>query len=132
MSRSVRESDYTQAGGAATNANFTGHWIKLADLVSIGFQVNLTGTGNPTGTFTFEVTDDPDPVNRATMTPTPVSTSGWQGGVTNPAGTGAALNFLAWADPCPRAEWGRFKYTASSGGSASKLLQIAFSGQGRG
>jgi hypothetical protein len=115
--------DYTQAGGAATNANFTGPWLDMSGMASIAFQVVMTGTGSPVGTWGVDVTDDDDPVNAASLGSTPLTLTSSMT-AQNPSGNGAAVNYLFVFSPRPDARWIRFKYTAASGGSASKLLQI--------
>lgn len=115
--------DYTRAGGAATNATFTGDWVPLFGLASIAWQVVMAGTGSPVGTFGVDVSCDEDPVNNPVLGPTPLTLTSSMT-AQNPTGTGAAVNYLFDFSPRPGARWIRFTYTAASGGSASKLLKI--------
>ena len=123
-----RRLDYT-GGAVPTNASFVGNWVLVEDCNSIGFDVSLTGTGSPTGTWGADVTDEryanvfngndggiTKPITALTLTAAMTAQ--------NPAGTTANINYLFMFDPCPRAKWMRFKYTAASGGSASNLLTI--------
>jgi len=117
------QSDYTRAGGVATNASFTGDWVPLFALASIGWQVVMTGTGNPVGTFGVDISCDEDPVNKPVLGATPLTLTSAMT-AQNPTGTGAAVNYLFDFSPRPDARWIRFNYVATSGGSASKLLLI--------
>lgn len=110
--------DYTKAGGAPSNASFTGEWIPLYGMGAIGFQAVMPNTGAPNGTFSAEITDDEDPVNNPILgaTPLPALTGG--------AVAGGPVNAYFNFDPRPSARWMRLKYTFASGGSASKVLQI--------
>jgi len=86
----------------------------------------MTGTGAPVGTWGADVTDDENPNGSsyvASLGATPLTLTSAMS-AQNPAGDSANINFLFSFDPVPPAKWIRFKYTATSGGSASKLLKV--------
>ncbi len=119
--------NYTPGGCVATNATFTGPWIPIRNNGAVGFQVKLTGTSSPTGTWGADVTDDDDPNNAVALGAAPLTLSSAQT-AQNPAGDAANIAFLFQFDPAPPARWMRFKLTISGGGSASKLLCIGVAG----
>ena len=114
--------------GVATNASFTGPWIKVEDASSIGFQTVMTGTSSPVAAWGADVTNDEEPNSKAdsalmitalTLTAAMIAQ--------NPIGDAANINFLFQFDPSPRAKWMRWKYVRSSGGSATAtLLKITY------
>lgn len=112
--------------GVASNASFTGAWIPIQRVGSIGFQVKMAGTSNPQGTWGVDVTDDDDPnVTTPTMGATPLTLTAAMI-AQNPAGAGVAIDYLFQFTPAPRAKWIRFTYTRIGGGSATATsLKIA-------
>jgi len=118
--------NYFTAGGVATNASFVGAWIPCNANGAIGFTVVMTGTSAPVGTWGVDVTDDADPVNASDLGATPLTLTSAMT-AQNPAGDSANINFLFYFLPAPPARWIRFKYTRSSGGSATKLLKVGVS-----
>lgn len=122
--------NYFGAAGVATNASFVGPWFRIDDVSAIGVQVLLTGTSSPVATWGMDVTMDEaaGTPNRADaemipgITPLTLTTEMTD---EDPAGDAADINFLFQFDPAPRAKWARWKYTRSSGGSASLLLKVA-------
>lgn len=114
-----------------STATIVGSWIRLTDLDSIGIQEKWTGVAT-TGTFGFEINDDEDPnvgngrtvLGPKAITPTADITAAAPAGGTS----GSASINLAGAS-MPRAKWGRFVYTRTSGGSAASL-QVGVNGRG--
>ena len=105
--------------GVATNASFTGTWINIEDVSSIGFQVIMAGTSSPVAAWGADITNQDNP-NRESdssfVTPLTLTSDMT---AQNPAGGGTAVNYLFQFEPCPRAKWMRFKYVYTSGGSAT-------------
>jgi hypothetical protein len=117
----------TPGVGLATNASFTGPWFRIDDASSIGIQVVLTATSSPVATWGLDVTDDEQAPQKADADIQPgITAITLTSDMTaqNPNGTTTDRNFLFQFDPSPRAKWARWKYTRSSGGSASLLMKI--------
>lgn len=112
--------------GVATNASWTGAWIPCNSNGAIGFTVVMTGTSAPVGTWGVDVTNDTDPVGSSDLGATALTLTSEMTAV-NPAGDSANINFLFYFAPAPPAKWIRFKYTRTSGGSATKLLKVGVS-----
>lgn len=129
MAMAANQQNYTPEGGVPTNADWTGAWVDISQMDAIAFIAKLTGTGNPVAAWEADVTDyevaDKDP------SPTPITMTSDMT-AQNPAGNGAAINFLFQFDPIPRAKWMRFKYNRASAGSASNLLNISMNKKARG
>ncbi len=118
--------NYFAAGGVATNVSTVGGWIPCNQNGAIGFTAVMTGTSAPVGVWGVDVTDDTDPNGASDLGATALTLTTEQLAV-NPAGDSANINFLFWFAPAPPAKWIRFKYTRTSGGSASKLLKVGVS-----
>ena len=118
--------NYFTAGGVPTNASFVGPWIPCNNNGAIGFLVVMTGTSAPVGTWGVDVTNDNQPASASDLGATPVAATAVMTS-NNPSGNSANLNFIAQYAPAPPAKWIRFKYTATSGGSASNLLKVSVS-----
>ena len=118
--------NYFTAGGVPTNASFVGAWIPCNQNGSIGFTAILTGTGAPVATWGVDVTNDTDPNGAADLGATALTLTADMT-AKNPAGDSANINFLFMFSPAPPAKWIRFKYTRTSGGSASNLLKVGVS-----
>ena len=110
---------------APTNATFTGAWIKVGETDVIAFQAQVgAGHANPTSAWGVDVTDDEDPA-RPVLGPTPLTMSATFTGQ-NPAGAGAAINFLFQFGPnapmpMPCCKWMRFNLVRTSGGDGTGL-----------
>jgi hypothetical protein len=118
--------------GVATNASWVGPWVRVPKAGGIGFQVVMTGTGAPVGTWGADITDDDGDPNGATFTAvlgaTPLTLTAAMT-AQNPIGDSANINFLFDFNPAPSAKWIRFKYTRSAAGSATAtVLKVGVSG----
>jgi len=111
--------------GVATNATWTGPWIRVDAATSLAFQIILTATGAPVAALTLEGTNDP----AAMTTPDAVLDPGITV-IANAALTAlnlaANVNTLIEATPSPRICFIRMKYTYTSGGNAGLLLKVAY------
>lgn len=112
--------------GVATNASWVGPWIPIRRNSSVGFQVVMTGTSAPLGAWGADVTNDDDPAHGTLGATALTLTSAMT--AQNPAADSANINFLFDFNPAPTARWIRFKYTRTSGGSASRLLLVGVAG----
>jgi hypothetical protein len=135
MSRYRSNPDYF-GGSKPTNASFVGAWILIQDVDTIGFNVVVPGASNPAGTFTLDVTNDPD-ANKKTdaqittdgQAPIDYPLTAGQKTAANPAGAGVAIATTiqftmagsAQIAPCPACKWCRLKYNFTSGGAASGM-----------
>lgn len=117
------------APDSRSTATIVGPWIRLTDLDSIGIQEKWTGVAT-TGTFGFEINDDEDPnVARSVMGPKAITPTADITAAAPAGGTSGSASINLVGANMPRAKWGRFVYTRTSGGSAA-ALQAAVNGRG--
>lgn len=123
-----RQNYATSSGinGVPTNASWTGNWIPCNQNGALGFTVVMTGTSAPVGSWGLDITNDDSPVNAPDLGATALTLTSDMT-AQNPVGDSADINFLFYFAPAPPAKWCRFKYTRSSGGSASRLLKVSVS-----
>lgn len=123
MGATDEQQNYSIKGGVMTGvAVIPGPWMKIVKSPYCSFQA--VWTGNPTGTFAFDISDDPNP-NLATAllgaTPLTLPASFTAG---NPVGAAGSFGFEFGQLPYL---WIRIKYT-NSGGAGT--LNVGFVAKG--
>ena len=118
---------------APSNATVTGPWIAIGGFTNLGFLAKCTGTGNPSGTWFVDVSDDEDTA-RPVLGPVRLANTAEMTAAA-PAGAGVAISaifpFFNLYGGCPRAKWIRLGLTINSGGSASaNQVQVGVNANG--
>lgn len=114
---------YQASSASSANSAATSGWVQLRRSWSnVGFEVNLSATGSPIGTFVFEVTNDDNPnvpqgviLGAVPLTLTPPQSTTFQ------PTDGLARNVTFMFNPAPSAKWIRMRYAAGSGGTSAGL-----------
>jgi hypothetical protein len=119
--------------GWPTDSSTVGPWILISGITAIGVQIIMpNGISSPTGSFICEVTDDeaapatPD----ANLSPGISNVTPAAIAAVNPPGTDTAVNIHNTISPGPRAKWFRFRYAATSGGTAAQTLKVGINCHG--